>query len=117
MKAQPGPMVSGRYFFPKAPVLWVKRMPPDSVMSRKVIWEFWAEEIGLKKSKMNKSGSTHKRVRALAPARKFTGLLLNQPTFSTHLILTLEPVAARRHARESAAAHYCLPDATADRVR
>src|SRR5437868_1561211 len=37
MKAQPGPMVSGRYFFPNAPLLWRKWIPPCAVMSRKVI--------------------------------------------------------------------------------
>src|SRR5215467_16232089 len=37
MKAQPGPMVSGSHFFPKAPLLWVKWMPAWEVMSRKVI--------------------------------------------------------------------------------
>src|SRR5208337_3512769 len=36
MKAQPGPMVSGSHFFPKAPLLWVKWMPAWAVMSRKV---------------------------------------------------------------------------------
>src|SRR5271169_2264662 len=37
MKAQPGPMVSGSHFFPKAPLLWVKWMPAWAVMSRKVM--------------------------------------------------------------------------------
>src|SRR6266851_8249415 len=36
MNAQPGPMVSGSHFFPKAPLLWVKWMPAWAVMSRKV---------------------------------------------------------------------------------
>src|SRR5580693_3290255 len=40
MKAQPGPMVSGSHFFPKAPLLWVKWMPDWVVMSRK--WGCWA---------------------------------------------------------------------------
>src|SRR5215471_632013 len=34
MKATPGPIVSGRYFLPNAPVLWTKRMPAACVMSR-----------------------------------------------------------------------------------
>src|ERR1700716_1270186 len=37
MKAQPGPMVSGSHFFPKAPLLWVKWMPAWAVMSRNVM--------------------------------------------------------------------------------
>src|SRR6266849_1929158 len=37
MNAQPGPMVSGSHFFPKAPLLWVKWMPAWAVMSRKVM--------------------------------------------------------------------------------
>src|ERR1700739_4775922 len=40
MKAQPGPMVSGSHFFPKAPLLWVKWMPACEVMSRNVM--LWA---------------------------------------------------------------------------
>src|SRR5947209_11849582 len=39
MKAQPGPKVSGRYFFPKAPLLWTKRTPAACVTSRKRIPE------------------------------------------------------------------------------
>src|SRR5712671_6953147 len=35
MKAQPGPMVSGSHFFPKAPLLWVKWIPACVVTSRK----------------------------------------------------------------------------------
>src|SRR5437879_7527687 len=41
MKAQPGPMVSGSHFLPKAPLLWVKWMPAWEVMSRN--WMCWAE--------------------------------------------------------------------------
>src|SRR5215468_6029066 len=41
MKAQPGPMVSGSHFLPKAPLLWVKWMPASVVTSRKWIWA-WA---------------------------------------------------------------------------
>src|SRR5215472_17288796 len=41
MNAQPGPIVSGKYFFPNAPLLWVKWIPACAVMSRKVIC--WAE--------------------------------------------------------------------------
>src|SRR5437667_12107708 len=41
MKAQPGPMVSGRYFLPKAPLLWVKWIPDWLVMSRN--WICWTE--------------------------------------------------------------------------
>src|SRR5437016_4458273 len=37
MKAQPGPRVSGRYFFPNAALLWMKRMPAWEVISRKVM--------------------------------------------------------------------------------
>src|SRR6185295_13211550 len=33
MKAPPAPMVSGRYFFPKAPLLCLKRMPASAVTS------------------------------------------------------------------------------------
>src|SRR4030095_10256206 len=33
MKAQPAPMVSGRYFLPKAPLLCLKRMPAWVVTS------------------------------------------------------------------------------------
>jgi len=40
MKAQPGPMVSGSHFFPKAPLLWVKWIPDCAVMSRN--WMVWA---------------------------------------------------------------------------
>src|SRR5215469_15658371 len=43
MNAQPGPIVSGRYFFPKAPLLCLKWMPACSVMSRK--WIDWAEPM------------------------------------------------------------------------
>src|SRR6266849_6372480 len=35
MKAQPGPRLSGRYFAPKAPLLWMKRIPAVWVMSVK----------------------------------------------------------------------------------
>src|ERR1700730_2227129 len=37
MNAPPGPTVSGKYFFPKAPLWWVKRIPACAVTSRKVI--------------------------------------------------------------------------------
>src|SRR5215813_12328836 len=37
MNATPGPMVSGRYFLPKAALLWTKWMPACWVMSRKLI--------------------------------------------------------------------------------
>src|ERR1700674_4703084 len=43
MKAQPGPMVSGSHFFPKAPVLWVKWMTAWAVTSRKVMVCAWAK--------------------------------------------------------------------------
>ena len=33
MKAQPAPIVSGKYFFPKAPLLCLKRMPAAAVTS------------------------------------------------------------------------------------
>src|SRR6185369_3860552 len=33
MKAQPAPMVSGRYFFPNAPLLCLKRIPACAVTS------------------------------------------------------------------------------------
>src|SRR5215472_5248305 len=38
MKAQPGPIVSGSHFLPKAPLLWVKRIPAWAVMSLNWIW-------------------------------------------------------------------------------
>src|SRR3989442_1031952 len=41
MKAQPAPIVSGRYFFPNAPVLWLKRIPDWRAISTK-----WMEESG-----------------------------------------------------------------------
>src|SRR5215475_11434468 len=41
MKAQPGPMVSGSHFLPKAPLLWVKWIPASVETSRKWIWA-WA---------------------------------------------------------------------------
>ena len=31
--AQPDPIVSGRYFFPALPLLWVNRMPAAAVTS------------------------------------------------------------------------------------
>src|SRR5208282_3235318 len=49
MKAQPEPMVSGRYFFPKAPLLWTKWMPACAVMSRN--WMRCAEAEAANKSK------------------------------------------------------------------
>src|SRR5260370_253217 len=39
MKATPGPMVSGRNFLPKAPLLWTKRIPEVCVTSRNRIAE------------------------------------------------------------------------------
>src|SRR5579863_2613080 len=41
MKAQPAPIVSGRYFFPKAPVLWTNLIPLERVISTK-----WTGEAG-----------------------------------------------------------------------
>src|SRR5919108_5844482 len=40
MKATPGPMVSGRYFLPNAPLLWTKWIPACCVTSRN-----WMEEV------------------------------------------------------------------------
>src|SRR6266436_1455011 len=37
MKAQPGPIVSGNHFFPKAPLLCVNRIPDCAVMSTNVM--------------------------------------------------------------------------------
>src|SRR5450755_4298414 len=63
MMAQPGPMVSGSHFLPKAPLLWVKWMPASAVMSRKVIWAWDAVAI-VRKSKTH-HGDTEARREAL----------------------------------------------------
>src|SRR5271167_3751760 len=55
MKAQPGPMVSGSHFFPKAPLLWVKWMPAWAVMSRKVMVCASPMRLGA----MSNNGNTH----------------------------------------------------------
>src|SRR5208283_4652528 len=53
MKAQPGPIVSGSHFFPKAPLLWVKWMPAWAVMSRKVMVCACAKMLAAISSKSN----------------------------------------------------------------
>src|SRR5437588_13083714 len=59
MNAQPGPMVSGRYFFPNAPLLCVKWMPACEVMSRKRIC--WADAATLQRSAISRSEPTKPR--------------------------------------------------------
>src|SRR3984893_14356024 len=55
MNAQPGPMVSGSHFFPKAPLLWVKWMPAWAVMSRNVTC------AGATIAAAGRNGNTHHR--------------------------------------------------------
>src|SRR5438132_2765902 len=67
MKAQPGPMVSGRYFFPKAAWLWVKRMPAWAVMSRNVMFWACAGTIGSLSAAAAKAANFRERSARLTP--------------------------------------------------
>src|ERR1700693_3885049 len=69
MKAQPGPMVSGSHFFPKAPLLWVKWMPAWAVMSRKVTCARAASAEASRKDNTH-HGDTLRRRSGQAPARR-----------------------------------------------
>src|SRR5712671_4580781 len=76
MKAQPGPMVSGSHFFPKAPLLWVKWIPAWAVMSRKVTC---AGEVA---AANRKSSTSHGDTASRRNASK------ERPEFSLSLCLT-----------------------------
>src|SRR5271157_6140910 len=66
MKAQPGPMVSGSHFFPKAPLLWEKWMPAWAVMSRKVMRSCaWLAVAIMKTSNHSETESRRKALLAL----------------------------------------------------
>ena len=47
MKAQPDPIVSGKYFFPNAPLLCLKRMPASAVTSANSIAPLGRGGVGL----------------------------------------------------------------------
>src|SRR5215469_12469724 len=63
MNAQPGPIVSGKYFFPNAPLLCVKWMPAWAVTSRKVIC--WAQAAPGMHKEMSKH-AVNKLMKSLA---------------------------------------------------
>src|SRR5208337_4409212 len=63
MNAQPGPMVSGSHFFPKAPLLWVKWMPARAVMSRKVMCSCADAKLAI-----SRKDTTHRRETKPHPA-------------------------------------------------
>src|SRR5437763_8466975 len=120
MKAQPGPMVSGRYFFPNAPLLCVKQMPAWAVMSRKWIWAV-AECV---RTSAGAKTQAHKKRKRLAVIRR--GKLLEILPITSRLRKKLSPSFARpdgrgrpsphehlgapSRARGSPAARCCLQD-------
>src|SRR5258706_12191398 len=101
MKAQPGPIVSGRYFFPKAALLWVKWIPAWAVMSRNVI--FWACA--------GKATKIDRRTRSLRIIWSFLGrqqwFSFEQSSIQPYF---RAPVAEPTRARESLAARCYLRD-------
>src|ERR1039457_109555 len=65
MNAQPGPMVSGSHFFPKAPLLCVKWMPAWAVMSRKVMVCAGTKSVAASRKGNSHHGDTEARRKAL----------------------------------------------------
>src|SRR5579864_3037625 len=102
MKAQPEPMVSGRYFFPKAPLLWTKLIPAWTVISRNSMR--CAEAEAANKSRKNvKSGLPI--ILRLPPRR------LGEPSFAPSPRPLDDPrLTAQKRAREQPDARCCPRD-------
>src|SRR5215475_8599316 len=68
-------MVSGSHFLPKAPLLWVKRIPACVVMSRKWIWA-WAGRTRQIAINHRDTETTRKSAKKLSPSPCEGGLHL-----------------------------------------
>src|SRR6266403_4268952 len=110
MNAQPGPMVSGSHFLPKAPLLCAKRMPDWAVMSANVMICADAKLAAT----ISKDNTQHEdtrisgRPRLIKPPMPHSGGICSSA--SPPLPSPTLAAAARTRVREYFAVHYCLQD-------
>src|SRR6266550_602484 len=113
MNAHPGPMVSGKYFFPNAALLCTKRIPARTVMSRNQV--FCADPSALRSTPARIEAKRKQilficegRIMVSHPQEELQQPYAAEPRFVSAGL----PVAPRR-ARAPPAAHCCLPDVAA----
>src|SRR5712664_2039991 len=102
MKATPGPSVSGKNFFPNAPLLCTKRIPACCVTSRKVTAELAAGLPLLPPPTAADAASTNAANSAVSPLMVSSLLVATDAQRIGHAIAVIEPRRDQRDLQNAA---------------